>query len=196
MIPFQTKYDNTNNGRGGLTAFDLPYAYQDLNSELIEESRSVWKTPLWLNLMTGGLAGILGWILWLAYQHDPLSHQTVLIVKILLVVVGLLFFGAAFFLAIFSLARGRLVLDKDLRELRFYRFWFSLRHHRQLRIDDIEALVHKTVCSSGDNHEPGRDYDVLVGKLKDGRLASIAINSPYSIEKELKIALGRSVVSH
>ncbi len=149
----------------------------------------VWATPLWLNFLTGGVSCSFGWVLWYAYQHDPLSHQSHLMVKILLVFIGFLLCCGSIFLGIFSLTRGRLVLDKTLRELRFYRFWFSFRSHRRVFIDDIDALFHRTVSSPGDNHEPGEGYDILFAKLKDGRLVSIAINSTYSIENEIKKAL-------
>lgn len=171
------------------TDFDLPYAYQDLNNASIGSLRSVWKTALWVNFLTGGLSLIIGLGMWIAYQYDPFAQQTSMIAKILLGIIGFLFCGISIFLGIFSLHRGRLELDRELRELRFYRFWFSLRPQRRILVDDIEALSHRNVGSPGDSHEPGRDYDILVAKLKDERLASIAINSPYSIENELKKAL-------
>jgi hypothetical protein len=136
-----------------------------------------------------GLAVIIGIVVWTAYQYDPFSQQTSLVAKVVLGVVGFLFCCISILLGIFSLTRGRLVLDRKLRELRFYRFWFSIRPHRRILIDDIESLSHRTSCSHGDSHEPGYDYDILVAKLKDTRLASIAIDSPYSIENELKAAL-------
>lgn len=190
MIPFQINYRNTKDGSGGLSDFDLPYAYQDLNSKSIGSARSVWMTALWVNFLTGGLSIVIGYVMWTAYQYDPFSHQNLLVAKIVIGVVGFLFCCMSIFLGIFSLLRGRLVLDKELGELRFYRFWFSFRPHRRILIDDIEALSHRTVCSPGDSHEPGRDYDILIAKLKDKRLASIAINSPYSIENELMKAIG------
>jgi hypothetical protein len=171
MALFEKYYNSPKSGSSGVSDFDLPYAYQDLNNEQVGNARSVWKTPLWLNFLTGGVSCSMGYAVWFAYQYNPLSLQTIWIAKFLLVLIGCLFSCASIFLAVFSVFRGQLVLDKNLRELRFYRFGFSSRSHRRIAVDDIETLFNKTVPSPGDSHDPGRDYEILAATLKDGRRA-------------------------
>ena len=124
MALFEKYYNSPKSGSSGVSDFDLPYAYQDLNNEQVGNARSVWKTPLWLNFLTGGVSCSMGYAVWFAYQYNPLSLQTIWIAKFLLVLIGCLFSCASIFLAVFSVFRGQLVLDKNLRELRFDRFWF------------------------------------------------------------------------
>jgi len=190
MIPVQGNDREPRDGLAGLSDFDLPYAYQNLKAVSGDSPPSVWKTPLWQNLLAASLAVIIGLVVWTAWQYDPFSQQTSLLAKVVLGVVGFLFCSISVALGLFSLMRGQLVLERELRELRFFRFWFSIRPHRRICIDEIESLSHRSTCSPGNTDDQGHAYDILVARLKDQRLASIAIDSCYSIEKELKAALG------
>ena len=47
-----------------------------------------------------------------------------------------------------------------------------------------------SLMSSGNAEDSGHTYDIPVAELRDGRTASIAINSPYRLEVETRMAIG------
>ncbi len=194
MIPIQFNYGKAKGELRSVMDFDLPYAYHDLNCVSRGEVRSTWKTALWVNFFMAAVSSAIGIGIWIAYQYDPFAQLTSLFAKFILGLIGVLFSAVSLLLALFSLTRGRLVLDRDSRELFFYRFWFSFRPHRRLRVDDLKALSWRKFDSPGDNDDPGHTYQVLVAELRDGRFVSIAIDSPPSIEIELKQAMGQTEV--
>lgn len=59
-------------------------------------------------------------------------------------------------------------------------------------LDEIEALSWRKLMSPSTLDDYRHTYKILVAKLSDGRLASIAIDSSPSIETELKQAIGLS----
>lgn len=89
-----------------------------------------------------------------------------------------------------SLTPGKLVLDRGRQELRFYQFCFSLGAHHRLALKDINDLSHRELMSSGNAEGSGQTYDILVAELLDGRTASIAIDSAYRLEVEIRKAIG------
>jgi hypothetical protein len=190
MIPIQLSNGKTKDELRSVMDFDLPYAYHGLHREKLGEVYSTWKTSLWVNFFMGGLAIAIGCGIWIAYQYEPFEQQSSFVAKLVLGLVGALFFCVSVFLGLFSLTRGRLVLNLNSRELSFYRFWFSFHPHRRIRLDDIKNLLRREVISVGSADDPGHTYDILVAELRDGRLASIAIDSPFSIETKLNQAIG------
>lgn len=191
MIPIQLNYEKTKKGElNSCQDFDLPYAYKELNCVRRGDVRSTWKTPLWMNFFMGVVASAIGIGLWVAIQYDPFSLHSSIFIKIILGLIAMLFLIISLYLGYISLTRGLLVLDRQTRELTFFRFWFSFRPHRRIHLDDIKALLWREFHALGSQDDPGHTYKILVAKLQDGRFASIAIDSPLTIEIELKQAIG------
>lgn len=189
MIPIELSYEPKKGWFRPVADFDLPYAYHDLHLEKLGEVCSTWKTKLWKNFFMAGFASVIGLGIWIAIQYDPFAQQSSLGAKLAIGLVGSLFFCVFLFLGYNSLSRARLTLNLDSRELSFYRFWFSFRPHRFIRLDDIKTLSRRQVLGISSADDSGHTYNILVAELRDGRLASIAIDSPLSIEIELRQAI-------
>ena len=192
MIPFHFNYGpKKDDGSPRHPAdFDLPYAYHALGPEVRRGERSTWKTRAWVNCFCAAVASVIGYGFWFAFTHEYFGTEAPLLGRLAYWIFALILFAAFLLLSLMSLTRGRLVLDRRSRELTFYRFWFSLRPHRKLGLDGIRALSRRAFESPGGADDPGHTYDILVAELQDGRVASIAIDSPLSIEIEVQKTAG------
>jgi hypothetical protein len=140
-------------------------------------------TPLWQNYLFLAFLVIGLWSIYVAIYQSEFEHMPdppwnyVLVGFMILICVGILrvLLGGA-------LHRGVLVLDRQHRELRFYRSLFWPREAARLALDDIAALVsRKLEVPDVDPDCNSWTYRIVAAELKDGRLASIAVDSAASI---------------
>jgi hypothetical protein len=168
--------------------FDLHLALHNLKNHSDSPRQRQWVTPLWQNYLFLAFTIIGLWSIYVAcYQSEfelmPGPPWSYLLWGFLILV------GASIMRVLLggALHRGRLVLDRERRELRFYRSLIWPRAVACLALDDIAALVARRLdAADADPDSSGWTYKIVAAELHDGRLASIAVDSAASIISALR----------
>jgi len=191
MQTMQNTLSERNRGRPAhITDFDLNLALHNLKNHRESPRRREWVTPAWQNYLFLGFLVVATWSIFAAYRYGefesmpgpPWNYLLLGLAAVVLVsTFGILLAGV--------LHRGRLVLDLERRELRFYRSLLWPRVTARIALDDMAALVlRKLDATEIVDGGPAWTHRIFIVELRDGRLVSIAIDSAESILTAIRAA--------
>jgi len=188
-VTMETKLSEINRGRPRtIDDFDLHLALHNLQDHSDSPRQREWTTPMWQNYVFLAFLILTLWAVFVVFRYtefdgNPGPPWNYLLSGGLLVFVG----SGIRVLLSGVLHRGRLVLDCEQAELRYYRSVLWPRLHARLPLSDIAALVAcKVDVADVDPDSSGWTYKIIAAELRDGRLASIAVDSVASIAPAIR----------